>query len=1128
MPDAPHIDWREFYRPHLGASAFSSAIISGSEWWPVRCILPDHGGEDSNASAGISKKTGRIHCFKCGKTVTPLEFLTDILDPPLDTLAAIEAVDIFRKQMSGGTLPREKEDYFTNQRPSYNPAFEQLIRRAHELMSPDREEIVEYMAARNLKYETLLRKKVGWLPGAEVLNRKWGRDSVVFPYYINNRVVGIRYRDSSLTKSGETNSHFIPWGIDDLDDPTETVLLVEGESDCLALLQAVDWKYTVLAVPGSEFRREWQREFEGVRQVILIPQSDEASQTKLVPAVRAALDNVTVLPLPWQRKQVGNDIADWLRYNSPERIARLIDAAAEPSTRRVLTGAEFRAYASHPRDWLIRNVLARRQVCLIGGSPKSFKCVAGDTLIELADGDVRPASDLLADKRPFEIVSFDPTSLKRSVNTARVTDNGVHHLVRIELASGRVIRRTLNHPLVVANAVGPASALGGTDSIGTGDAEGFPSPFKWVSAGDIKAGQQLLQAAQSPTWGKVELDPADLEYILLHYVYGGGYHPGARKPNTMALWINPTGPRIWSNRKRITAESNTILASKACEVRIVRGFGVGPRRKYKQPRYEVVASNPSGIVQLKRLHRVYDAYLWSHVDRVPRLPPIVYQLVPEQLVYLLKRILELRRDPATLVPWKATYPHKSYDAARMTQILLWKLGIAAKITEGFSVIVAKESLQSFNQQVLQQCVEPKLLGHTLDKVVRVAVEVPQPTVAISVAKDHTYISPDALEHNTWCGLNIIRSVITDEPLFGIPGLVAPERESEADIPRILFVEEEGDAEGFMSRLESSLKGVEWDPYLFIGHHLGVKLDTDVWVERLGKYIEDLNISLLLLDPFSRTYSVDEDSAAEMGQVWNRIAQLTTRFRNLSIIVIHHFSKSGSIEGGWNSFRGSSRTAAEADLGIFMEAATQKQGGGAMIRFDGRSIPPIVAQDGSEVFHLRFDHGLLIAGEAMSAAAATNSVQQAIEDKGFILLKDAYKLLGTTSSKEVHDFIEGLKAADGRPLYYIDRNVRPAVVRRYNIAVDDFPVKPRPVKEPERGSAITIDARLSQIISRIEQVGWIAVSEVRTILGMGQPSEVRVYMDQVRDAQGRKVFAFDRDVNPPAFRKYNEAIDGRDT
>lgn len=201
---------------------------------------------------------------------------------------------------------------------------------------------------------------------------------------------------------------------------------------------------------------------------------------------------------------------------------------------------------------------------------------------------------------------------------------------------------------------------------------------------------------------------------------------------------------------------------------------------------------------------------------------------------------------------------------------------------------------------------------------------------------------------TWLMLAMVRSVITGEEFAGIPGM------NGAGDAKVLIIEEEGDEAELLDRLKLTLDGTDWKNRVFIGHHLGVRLDEESWVAQVEDIIEKNQIDFLCLDPLQRMHGGDENSATDMGPVWQNIHRLTTKFKHLGILLLHHFNKNGDINLGWNALRGSSRNAGEADLGIFVERRPKSEGPGTKVKFDGRTVPYLETPDGKDTFKFRFD------------------------------------------------------------------------------------------------------------------------------------------------------------------------------
>lgn len=218
---------------------------------------------------------------------------------------------------------------------------------------------------------------------------------------------------------------------------------------------------------------------------------------------------------------------------------------------------------------------------------------------------------------------------------------------------------------------------------------------------------------------------------------------------------------------------------------------------------------------------------------------------------------------------------------------------------------------------------------------------------------------------TWVMFNLIRTLLTSETFMGLPGMKVPEAEHPINC---LVIEEEGPIQELYERAEMVLGDIPtWKERTFWGHRIGLRFDNDSTMPLLKQAILEHCIDVLFIDPFSRTYNVDEDKSQEMGPVLARVQSLLTEFPHLTIILIHHFTKSATIADKLKGFRGSSKIASELDVAIFVEALPVSQGFGIKVCFEGRSIKTPTDKNGSEYFKIDFDEGILQARSHQTAA-----------------------------------------------------------------------------------------------------------------------------------------------------------------
>lgn len=123
------------------------------------------------------------------------------------------------------------------------------------------DKIVKWFADRKISQSTLLKMKV--TEGIESMPVKDGWEEmncIHFNYFKNGEVRNIKYRGKNKTFKLYKGAELLLYNLDSLKDKTEAIL-VEGEPDCLALIEAgYDKDYAVLSVPNgaSEHRNNLQ------------------------------------------------------------------------------------------------------------------------------------------------------------------------------------------------------------------------------------------------------------------------------------------------------------------------------------------------------------------------------------------------------------------------------------------------------------------------------------------------------------------------------------------------------------------------------------------------------------------------------------------------------------------------------------------------------------------------------------------------------------------------------------------------------------------------------------------------------------------------------------------------------
>ena len=217
-------------------------------------ICPFH--SEKTASFTVSEAKDIYKCFGCGKTGDSIQFLIEH-----QNLNYIQAIKLIADKYN---IPIEEE---TKQ---YDKPIERL-----ELLKPD---TIKYFATRGISNNTLLWFKVTecveWMPKANAETK-----TICFNYYKEDKLVNIKFRAKDKDFKLAKNAELIFYNLDSIADE-KTVIIVEGEIDCLSMYEA--GFYNVVSVPNGAGTGTQQLKyldncwhyFEG-KEIILFTDNDE-------------------------------------------------------------------------------------------------------------------------------------------------------------------------------------------------------------------------------------------------------------------------------------------------------------------------------------------------------------------------------------------------------------------------------------------------------------------------------------------------------------------------------------------------------------------------------------------------------------------------------------------------------------------------------------------------------------------------------------------------------------------------------------------------------------------------------------------------------------------------------------
>jgi len=370
--------WRDFYARYFPELDRMDIKEDGFTVQSLKCLYHD----DRKPSATVNVKSGFYVCHVCG-SFSPYRFLVEIAG-----IAPEDASYFINDYLRELYVKDERTGRYIHAFPHYDPShtyiptpgqeeeFEEFIKEAKARLRPELPIVQEYITARGIKYEMLERFEWGYVPHDEEAGQV---ECLVVPFRVRGKIRAIRGRAYDGRKGAVKNSRFSLWNLDSLEGKSQAVI-VEGESDALRTIQALEAcgvDIPVVSVPGNNFRKEWKREFEGIRTIYLIPQDDDASAN----FVRSALavlgeERCKVVELPWKRGDVGKDICEWLTRNNhtDQELVELIplEEHQDRFSRYYRVEELLKREPAEP-DWLVRGMIARGQKILVQGPPKQMK-----------------------------------------------------------------------------------------------------------------------------------------------------------------------------------------------------------------------------------------------------------------------------------------------------------------------------------------------------------------------------------------------------------------------------------------------------------------------------------------------------------------------------------------------------------------------------------------------------------------------------------------------------------------------------------------------------------------------------------------------------------------------------------
>jgi hypothetical protein len=183
---------------------------------------------------------------------------------------------------------------------------------------------------------------------------------------------------------------------------------------------------------------------------------------------------------------------------------------------------------------------------------------------------------------------------------------------------------------------------------------------------------------------------------------------------------------------------------------------------------------------------------------------------------------------------------------------------------------------------------------------------------------------------SFCALDVAVSVASGAPCLG--------RFQPAATGRVLLFAGEDPLELVRERLSGIARAARRDLEqvdVFVITAPRLRLDVEDDRTRLSNTVEALKPKLLVLDPFVRLHSGDENVVAEVAPVLDFLRGLQRRFRS-SVLLVHHARKNAGALRGGQALRGSSELFAWTDSNLSL----RRKGDQLLLAAQHRSAPAL--------------------------------------------------------------------------------------------------------------------------------------------------------------------------------------------
>ena len=520
----------------------------------------------------------------------------------------------------------EQQPWYQQTKIRQKPVYKKPQPRSHAPMSA---KALAWFKSRGISEEAVLALKI--TEGLEWMPQKQGQaNTVQFNYYHNGELVNTKFRTGDKCFKLCSGAELLPYNIDAIKGQKECII-TEGEMDCLSFYEC--GRHDVVSVPNGananlDYLDDYIEEYFDDKETIYIASDTDTKGVLLRDELirRFGAERCRVLEYGEGCKDANEHLMKYGR----ESLLQCIASAPEIKIDGVFTVQDFEQSldALFENGWQKGVTIGHenfdrlcsfetKRLCIVTGIPG---CLAGDTLVSMADGTQKPITDIQVGDM---VVSYtkDYQRVTKEVVTKWVS--GKKEVLQLNLRNGMSVQPTPKHKFLTFDG--------------------------WKTAGEIKAGDFLLVA---PTAEGVEnsISPDVMKLLAIWMADGNkntsSYIVTKKHGNIVSelydickrnnLRINrhgDTGETIISTRKPLTMPRDRYISSISYALRKQKRYDEDASREAAARMYgERKAEGVSKINPVEELKRMG---VWGLTTETLKVPDEVFRQTNENVALFL-------------------------------------------------------------------------------------------------------------------------------------------------------------------------------------------------------------------------------------------------------------------------------------------------------------------------------------------------------------------------------------------------------------------------------------------------------------------------------------------------------------